>query len=96
METDAQTIEELRERYEQLNTRAIRAQTQLETAEDRLAALRKQAKAEYGTADLAELEKKLEEMRSENETKRAEYQKALDGIENKLEAIETEYGSEEV
>ena len=94
-EKETQSIEELREQYENLNRRAIRAQTNLERAESDLATLEKQAKAAYGTADIKKLKAKLDEMQRENEKKRTEYQKLLAGIEKKLDKVEAEQGPED-
>ena len=85
---DPQTIEELRTRYEALNTRRIQVTVQLESARTRLAGLQEQAREKYGTDDIEELEAKLEEMRADNEQKRAEYQASLDGIEADLLAVD--------
>jgi len=87
---DAQTIEELRGRYEKLNTRRIQVQERLDTARQRLSDLQKQARESYGTDDVAELQTKLDEMKSENLRKRAEYQASLDAIEAGLAKVEDE------
>lgn len=87
-EDGKQDIEVLTQRYQDLNERKIEAQTNLKTAEGTLKKLRGKAKEEYGTDDLEELRKKLQEMKDENERKRAEYQQALDKIETDLENVE--------
>ena len=94
-ETATQSIEALRQQYEDLNHRAIRAQTNLENAEGQLADLKKQAKADYGTADIKKLESQLAQMQQENEQKRVEYQKLLEGIEKKLDAVEADNGNDD-
>ena len=93
---DAQSIEELRGRYEKLNTRKIQVQERLDTARQRLQELQAQAQAQaqarenYGTDDVAALQSKLEEMKGENLRKRTEYQQSLDAIEADLAKVETE------
>jgi predicted nucleic acid-binding Zn-ribbon protein len=91
-ETSQQGIEELTKRYQDLNTRKIQAQTNLENAKKQLAELKKKAKKEYGTDELDELQKQLEDIRAENEEKRSKYQASLDLIEEKLEEVEKKHG----
>lgn len=87
-----QDIEELKKRFNDLNTRKIQAETKLKTAKRELAKLRKKAKEEYGTDDLDELQTKLNELRDENEQKRSKYQASLEQIEEKLDEIEEKHG----
>jgi hypothetical protein len=87
-EDGKQDIEALTERYKALNERKIEAQTNLKTAENQLAALRKKAREDYETDNLDALRKKLQDMKDENERKRAQYQESLDTIENELGAVE--------
>lgn len=86
-----QGIDELKNRYENLNKRKIQAETNLEHATQLLEELKTQARKEYGTDDVEELRKKLAEMEAENERKRASYQEALDRIETDLAAVEAQY-----
>lgn len=86
-----QTIEQLRDRYEQLNTRKIQLQTQKETAQKRLDELKKQARKQFGTDDLEELQEKLKEMKDSNAKQLSEYQSSLDTIEKKLIEIDESY-----
>lgn len=88
MSTNKQDIEELRQRFETLREQRTTAQADLRNVEDQLARLKAQAKEKYGTDDLDELRRKLEEMRAENERKRTEYQAHLDGIDSKLADLE--------
>lgn len=83
-----QTIEQLTVRYTSLNEQRISAQRDLHNAENQLSKLKDHAMATWGTDDLDILDKKLQEMRTNNEKKRADYQKHLDDIEAKLKLIE--------
>ncbi len=86
-----QTIERLTQRYNQLNTRKIEAETNLKSARKQLEEFQKEARETYGTDDLEALKRKLAEMEAENEKKRADYQTALDRIETDLDAVEEKY-----
>lgn len=90
---DPQTIEELRARYDALNTRRIQVTVQLESAREQLSALQEQAREKYGTDDVEELAAKLQEMRADNERKRAEYQASLEAIEADLLAVDGEHAA---
>ncbi len=92
-ENEKQTIEELTERYQVLNERKIQAQTNLKNAEKQLRDLLKKAKDTYGTDDLEELKKQLEQLKTENESKRAAYEALLDKIETDLAEVEAKHGS---
>jgi len=83
-----QKIEELQERYRQLHTRKIQSETNLANANERLEALKDEARKSYGTDDVSALRTKLDEMKAENEAKRSNYQAELDQIEAKLAIIE--------
>jgi chromosome segregation ATPase len=82
------SIEQLKEQYEKLNERKIETKTELKRAEEDLAQLQKEANEEFGTSDVAELNKKLEKMEAENKKNRQEYQALLDKIETDLAAVE--------
>ena len=86
-----QGIEQLRKRYEALNEKRIAAETNRKTAEEALEKLRKKAREEYGTDDLAQLQQKLKDMIANNEKLRSGYQKHLDGVESQLAAVEQNY-----
>jgi chromosome segregation ATPase len=90
-----QSIEQLQERYQQLNKRKIQAETNLDNARQQLAKLQDDARQKYGTADVAELRQKLAAMKSENETKRAGYQAELERIEAELTAVEQKFAAAE-
>jgi chromosome segregation ATPase len=83
-----QTIEQLQKRYEGLNNRRIRAESDLANAKRQLDALQQEAREKYGTDDVAQLRQKLAEMKAENETKRSTYQADLDRIEAELQQVE--------
>ncbi len=90
--TKQQGIEKLAERYQDLNTRKIQAQTNLANAKKQLAMLKKKARDEYDTDDLDELQKQLDDLRKKNEDQRFKYQASLDQIEEKLDEIEKKHG----
>jgi hypothetical protein len=90
-----QSIEELQERYKKLNTRKIQADTNLEHATHRLTELKDEARAKFGTDDVEELRKKLEEMKIQNEEKRKSYQAELDRIEGALAEVEAKFAPTE-
>ncbi len=87
----SQSIDELKQRYDQLHQRKIRAEANRDNAENRLAELKAEAKKRYGTDDVDELKTMLAEMKAENEKKRAEYQKQLDKIETELTEVESQF-----
>ena len=90
-----QTIEQLQERYGKLHTKKIQAETNLENAKKNLDALREEARQKFGTDDLDELRKKLNDMKAENEQKRRKYQDELDEIETNLANVEKSLASAE-
>ena len=83
-------------RYAKFNEQQIRVKTQLEGAQKRLAELQAQAAQEFGTDDVAALQKKLEGMKKENEKRQASYQKNLDEVEAKLKSVESEFAETSV
>ena len=90
-----QGIEVLQQRYSKLNTRKIQAETNLQSAEQRLDALKMEAREKYQTDDVEELRKLLESMKRENEEKRKNYQADLDRIEGELAAVEQKFAAAE-
>ena len=86
-----QDIEQLRKRYSWLREKQITAQADLNNATKELERLKREARDRHGTDDLAELTRMLEEMRRENERKRAEYQEHLDQIDRRLADVEREF-----
>ncbi len=85
---ERQDIHTLKRRYDELNKKKIRAETEKASSERRLAELQRKARDRYGTDDLDALREKLEAMKVENERRRREYQEHLDGIEAKLQEVE--------
>jgi chromosome segregation ATPase len=86
-----QTIEQLQQRYQELNKKKIQAETQRDSATTRLDELKAQARANYGTDDVAKLQEKLAEIISENARKRTKYQEDLDKIEKGLAEVEAKF-----
>jgi adenosine deaminase len=86
-----QSIDQLQERYQALQERKIKAEAQRDSAKERLEELKKEAREKYDTDDLEELKTKLEQMKAENEKKRAKYQADLDKIDEGLRAVEEEF-----
>jgi len=89
--SDNQSIEQLQERYQALQERKIKAEAQRDSAKDRLEELKEQAREKYGTDDIEELKTKLEQMKAENEKKRAKYQADLDKIDEGLRQVESKF-----
>ena len=81
-------MEQLRKRFDELSKRKTVCETQLETAEDTLKALKAQALAEYGTEDLDTLRERLEEMKAENQRRQEAYKASLDAIEANLKEVD--------
>lgn len=86
-----QSIDQLQERYQALQERKIKAGAQRDSAKERLEELKKQAREKYDTDDLEELKTKLEQMKAENEEKRAKYQADLDKIDEGLREVEAKF-----
>lgn len=86
-----QEIDDLRRRYDRLRERRITAEADLRNATQELERLQREAKAAYGTDDLNELTRMLDEMKRENERKRAEYQQHLDAVEARLAEVEAQF-----
>jgi chromosome segregation ATPase len=78
----------LRKRFDELRDRRTTAQANLKNVESSLEKLKAQAREKYNTDDPAELQRLLEQMREENEKKRADYQEHLDDIQTKLDDLE--------
>jgi hypothetical protein len=84
-------IEQLKKRHKELEEKKITAEANLNNAGRVLEELKREAKSKYATDDPAELQKKLQEMKSENERKRAQYQKHLEEIQSKLAQVEQDF-----
>ena len=90
-----QDIETLKKRYRDLDKQKTTAEANQKTAEDQLKKLKQEARAKFGTDDLDQLKKKLDEMKQENDRRRADYQKHLDSIETRLAEIENRDATDE-
>lgn len=86
-----QTIEQLQQRYQDLNRKKIQAETQRDSAKTRLDELKAQAREKHGTDDVAKLQEKLIAIIDENARKRAKYQEDLDTIERGLADVEAKF-----
>lgn len=81
-------LEQLRRSYESLREQRVRLEQDQAHLARQLAELEERARAEFGTADPAELERLLSERRAENARLVSEYRKHLQTIEQSLAAIE--------
>jgi len=86
-----QTIEQLQQRYQDLNRKKIQAETQRDSAKHRLDELKVQAREKYDTDDVAKLQEKLAEIITENTRKKTKYQEDLDKIEKELAGVEAKF-----
>lgn len=86
--SNKQTIEQLTQRYSELNVKRIQTETDLKHAEQQLSKLKEEAKVNWGTDDINALGGILDEMRKSNEKKLTDYQQHLDEIEAKLKEID--------
>lgn len=84
-------IEVLTAQFQKLNKRKIESERDLVNAQKNLNELKQQAQDEYETDNLEELQEKLEQIKAENERKRAEYYQTLEQIEAELTKIEDEH-----
>lgn len=81
-------LEQLRRSYESLREQRVRLEQDQAHLARQLAELEERARAEFGSADPAELERLLNERRAENARLVSEYRKHLQTIEQSLAAIE--------
>ena len=93
---EKQNIETLTGRYQKLHTQKIEAETNLRNATQQLEDLKQQALEEFGTDDIDQLRKKLNEMEQENERQRSQYQASLDKIEADLTDVQEKYNAAQV
>ena len=91
---EQQAFEKLRVRYDALSHERTRIDAQKEAAQKQLDEIRESARTQFGTDDLGELEKKLAELRTQNEEKRVKYEASLDEIETKLKQVEDQFEPE--
>lgn len=87
-------LEILKKDYKDLDTRKITTEANIKNLEQELKKLREQAQKSYGTSDLAELERLLEERRQENERLVAEYEVHIQGIKERLMEIDRQSAQE--
>jgi hypothetical protein len=76
-----------------LNNKKIEAETELRGAEKRLKQLQDEAREKYGTDDIGKLRQMLDDLKNENEAKRAGYQQQLDCIEHNLAEVEQKFST---
>ena len=86
-------IEQLKKRHKELERQKTTAEANFQTATEQLETLKQEAREKYATDDPAQLQKKLQEMKNENERKRADYQKHLEEIEAHLTQVERDFDS---
>lgn len=91
----ARELEVLRAEYEKLDKKRIETATHLKNREEQLRELRQKAKELYGTSDLNELKKLLEQWRMENERMVKEYRQHIEQIKNKLNELSVRVGHEQ-
>lgn len=91
----SQSIEQLQARFNEFNEQKIVVETDRKHALQRLEMLKATALEKYGSDDLVQLKQTLEKMKSNNESKRARYQKELDEIETKLAEISEQFAESE-
>jgi chromosome segregation ATPase len=84
-------IDALRAKFDELNTRKTKAETNLENARKQLEKIKAEAREHFGTDDLEALKKKLAEIAEDNKRKTEEYRKSLQKIETDLRAVEDKY-----
>jgi phage shock protein A len=92
---EAQSMDELKLRYERLDKRKTVVETNSANAEQSLKDLQEEARKSYGTDDFNELREKFAAMKAENETKRRNYQAELDAIEAALAKVESQVAATE-
>jgi len=83
------SIEQLTEQHASMNERKVRAQTNLENAQQQLESLQAEALENFGTSDIDELKTKLAELEETNRKQQKEYQDHLQKIEKDLQEIES-------
>lgn len=89
-------LSKLREEYTKLHTKKIATEQDRKNLEDRLKELRDLAEREYGTSDIEELRRLLDERRKENERMVADYQRHIQEIKVRLADLEKSVEDERV
>jgi predicted nucleic acid-binding Zn-ribbon protein len=88
-------LEVLKKDYKDLDTRKITTEANIRNLEEELQRLREQAEKNYGTSDLEELKRLLEERRQENERLVAAYEGHIQDIKDRLAEIDRQPAQEE-
>ncbi len=83
-------LSELKNQYEGLKERKVRAEQDLANLRRQLDELRRKAQAEYGASDPAELERLLAEKREENRRLVEEYRAHIEGVRQALNQVESD------
>lgn len=78
----------LKQRYEQLKEKKIRAEQDLSSIRQRLEERRREALAAYGVAEVEELERLLAERRAENRRLVDEYRAHVESVSARLATVE--------
>jgi DNA repair exonuclease SbcCD ATPase subunit len=78
----------LKDQHRVLHERKIATERDRLNLEDRLRELRAQAEREYGTSDIEELRRLLDERREENDRMVEEYQRHVEDIQGRLKEID--------
>lgn len=89
-------LEQLKKRLDALTTRRTQAQVKLEAARQQYAEAVKEAKENYGTAELDELRAILVRQEEANNAALAEFTRGLDQFENFISRIEAALADPEV
>jgi hypothetical protein len=84
-------MQHLSERYKELDRKKTIAETNLENSTRELEDLKRQARETYGTDDLENLKAMLQQMKDDNERKRAEYQQHILQIEDSLAEVQRQH-----
>ncbi len=92
--TSEESMETLKNRYKKLYDEKIRVETELKTTTAQLSLHQESARANFGTDNIEELEKKLETIKQANEKLRKDYQEHLNLIETQLNGIKEESNNE--
>ena len=85
------SFDALTKRFEDLKSRKITAEANLQHANDQLQTLKQEAREQFGTDDLEALQQKLLGMEQANEQMRSSYEQHLTQIEQNLADVETRF-----
>lgn len=83
-----QKLETLKKEYDSLHRQKITTEADLKNLEKSLEKLKATAQENYGTSDIAKLREILENRRSENEDRVAQYEEHINEIKGNLADIE--------